>query len=185
MQTRLLDAFGDLVHEKGYAELTLAEVAGRAGMARNTVYNYVQDKEALLMAFIDRAVEQFVVEVRAELADLPDAMARLARLVSLQMHQFRQEPGAGSDAGMVDASAVRPESHPNLQARFEPLHELLGEIVREGIATGEFRDVEVDDVVPMAFAVMGAERLPVGSGDHDPAEAAARVTDFLVHALAP
>jgi AcrR family transcriptional regulator len=183
MHGRLLDAFGDLVHEHGYAEVTLAQVAAKAGMARNTVYNYVGDKEALLMAFIDRAVEHFVASVREELAALPDATSRLRRLVSLQMHEFREEPGAGSDAGMVDGSLVRPESHGMLRDRFAPLHQLLHEIVAEGIAEGSLRDQPVELVVPMAYAVMGAERVPVGSGEHDPDEAAERVADFLLHAL--
>jgi AcrR family transcriptional regulator len=185
MHAQLLDAFGDLVHERGYAELTLAEVAARADMARNTVYNYVGDKEALLMAFIDRAVDQFIDQVRAELAGLPDATARLRHLVDKQMHEFRTEPGAGSDAGMVDASLVRPESHGDLRDRFAPLHDLLGEIIAEGIADGTFRDQPVEHAVPMAYAVMGAERIPVGTGEHDPDEAAERVAEFLLRALAP
>lgn len=183
MMGRLLDAFGDLVHEHGYAAVTLSQVATRAGMARNTVYNYVDDKEALLMAFIDRAVDQFVDELRAELASLPDATARLRHLVAKQMHEFRNEPGAGSDAGMVDSSMVRPASHEELRDRFAPLHGLLAEIVADGIAEGSFRAQPIDAVVPLAWAVMGAERIPVGSGDHDPDEAAARVGDFLLHAL--
>lgn len=183
MMGKLLDAFGDLVHTQGYAEVTLAQVAGQAGMARNTVYNYVGDKQALLMAFIDRAVEQFVAATRAELAELPDATSRMRRLVHLQMHEFRNEPGAGSDAGMVDTSMVRPGAHDELMGRFAPLHGLFGEIIAEGIAEGSFREQPVDLVVPMVGAVMGAERVPVGSGEHDPDEAAERVADFLLHAL--
>lgn len=183
MMGKLLDAFGDLLHDEGYAEVTLAQVAARAGMARNTVYNYVGDKEALLMAFIDRAVEHFAEELRAELAALPDATARLRHLVTKQMHEFRTEPGAGSDAGMVDSSMVRPGSHGELMHRFAPLHQLLGEIVAEGIGSGAFRPQAVEHVVPMAYAVMGAERIPVGSGEHDPDEAAARVSEFLLGAL--
>ncbi|MEZ5139990.1 MAG: TetR/AcrR family transcriptional regulator [Acidimicrobiales bacterium] len=183
MMGRLLDAFGDLVHEHGYAGLTLAQVAGRAGMARNTVYNYVGDKEALLMAFIDRAVDHFLEELRAELAAIADPADQLRHLVAKQVHEFRAEPGAGSDAGMVDSSMVRPSAHGELMGRFAPMHDLLAEIVAAGIAEGTFRDQPVDQVVPLAFAVMGAERIPVGSGEHDPDEAAERVTDFLLHAL--
>ncbi len=183
MMGKLLDAFGDLLHEEGYAVVTLAQVAGRAGMARNTVYNYVGDKEALLMAFIDRAVDHFVEALRAEVAALPDATAQLRHLVAKQMHEFRSEPGAGSDAGMVDSSMVRPSAHGELMGRFAPLHDLLAEIVAAGIDEGAFRPQPIDHVVPLAFAVMGAERIPVGSGEHDPDDAAERVSDFLLHAL--
>lgn len=137
------------------------------------------------MAYVDRAVEQFMAEVRAELAALPDASARLTSLVRKQMHQFLEEPGAGSDVGMVDPSMLGPGGHGELMDRFRPLHGLLGEIIAEGIDAGTFRAVDVDRAVPMAFAVIGAERMPVGSGAHDPEVAALEVGEFLLRALAP
>lgn len=183
METTLLDAFGELMAERGYAELSLAEVAARAGMARNTVYNYVGDKEALLMDFVARAVATFVAETREALADLPDPADQLAELIRRQMHQFRAEPGAGSDSGIMDGAMLGPDAHVVLLERFAPLHELLAEIVRAGIAQGRFREVSVDHAVTSAFAVIGAERLPVGSGRRDPDDAARDVADFVLHAL--
>lgn len=183
MRAGLLDAFGELMSEVGYAGLTLAQVAERAGMARNTAYGYVADKEALLMAYVERSVDEFLATVRAEMAEAPDARARLAVLVRRQMHQFRREPGAGTETGMLDGATLPPASHGALMSRFQPLHGLLAEVVADGVAAGELRPVDPEAVVPMAFAVMGAERMPVGRGEHDPDEAADRVTDFLLHAL--
>lgn len=183
MRTALLDAFGELMAEVGYARLTLAQVAERAGMARNTAYGYVADKEALLMAYVERSVDEFVVGVRRDMEAETDARARLAVLVLRQMHQFRQEPGAGTETGMLDGATLPPASHGALMGRFRPLHGLLHEVVEAGVAAGTFRPVDAAAVVPMAFAVMGAERMPVGSGERDPDDAAERVTDFLLHAL--
>lgn len=184
MWSQLLDAFGDLLADKGYADMTLADVAARAGMARNTIYNYVTDKEALLMAYIGRAVELFVGQLRVEMDTLKDAKERLAWLIRQQMHQFLAEPGGGPDSGMLEGNALGPAAHVDLQQRFQPLHTLLSEIVSAGIATGEFRaDADADVVVPMVFAVMGSERLPVGTHQHDPDEAAERVTAFVLRAL--
>jgi AcrR family transcriptional regulator len=183
MASNLLDAFGDLLAEQGYSKVTLADVAARAGMARNTIYNYAPDKQALLMAYVGRAVARFVEEVRAELADLPDARAKLTHLVTRQMHQFAAEPGSRSESGMVEGSMLAPAGHAELQTRFTPLHELTADVVAEGVARGEFRDVDPVLVVPSLLAVIGAERLPVGQGVHDPDEASARTIDFLLHAL--
>ncbi len=183
MRAALLDAFGELMGEVGYAALTLAQVTERAGMARNTAYGYVADKEALLMAYVERSVDEFIAAVSEEVAAAPDARSQIAVLVHRQMHQFRREPGAGTETGMLDGATLPPASHGALMSRFQPLHGLLADIVAAGVAAGEMRAVDPDVVVPMAFAVMGAERLPVGNGDRDPDEAAARVTDFLLHAL--
>lgn len=183
METSLLDAFGDLLAEQGYAKVTLADVAARAGMARNTIYNYAPDKQALLMAYVARAVARFVDEVRAEVADLPDAGAKVAHLVTRQMHQFAAEPGSRSESGMVEGSMLAPAAHAELQTHFVPLHELMAEVVAEGVERGEFRALDPDLVVTSLLAVIGAERLPVGQGERDPDDASGRVTDFLLHAL--
>lgn len=183
MASNLLDAFGDLLAEQGYSKVTLADVAARAGMARNTIYNYAPDKQALLMAYVARTVARFVAEIRTELADLPDARAKLAHLVHRQMHQFAAEPGSRSESGMVEGSMLAPAGHAELRSHFSPLHEVTAEVVAEGVERGEFRAVDPGLVVPSLLAVIGAERLPVGQREHDPDEASARTTDFLLHAL--
>lgn len=183
METALLDAFGEVLGERGYAELSLAEVAARAGMARNTVYNYAGDKEALLMEFVARAVATFVDEAREALAQLDDPADCLVELVRRQMHQFRSEPGAGSDGGLMDGALLGPASHVALGQRFAPLHELLADVLRDGIDRGRFRAVPIDTTVTHAFAVVGTERMAVGSGERDPDQATREVADFLLHAL--
>jgi AcrR family transcriptional regulator len=183
MHTRLLDAFGEAMAEHGYAEVTLAAVAARAGMARNTVYNYVGDKEALLMDYVARAVDEFVTELRAALVTRPDADDQLLELVRRQMQEFANEPGAHSDRGVIDGAMLGPEGHALLMARFAPLHDLLHDIIELGIEQGRFRAVDVDHTVRLAFSVLASERTEVGSGRRSPTAAAPAVGDFLLHAL--
>jgi AcrR family transcriptional regulator len=184
MASRLLDAVGEVLAERGYAELTLAEVAARAGMARNSVYGYAKDREALLMAYVERAVARFIEQTRAEVDAAPDAPGRLRVLVHRQMHQFRVEPGAGDSApGMVQGADLGPEVHARLMALFRPLHDLLAEILAEGMADGSFRRTPIEPLLPLIGACLGAQRLPVGSGQVDPDVAAGQVTDFVLHAL--
>lgn len=184
MWDRLLDAFAELLPTKGYADLTLADVAAKAGAARNTIYNYAPHKEVLLMAFIGRGVEQFVAELRTSVAQLDSAEERVEMLVARHMQAFLSEPGGGPDGGMLEGNALAPASHEDLQLRFAPLHGLIHEIVDYGIGSGEFRaDLDVAAVVPMTAAVIGSERIPVDNHQHDPDEATAQVSAFLLSAL--
>jgi len=48
-RTRLLDAFADLVAEKGYAKVTIADVVTKGGVAKRTFYEYFDDKEACFL----------------------------------------------------------------------------------------------------------------------------------------
>ncbi|MDO5495892.1 MAG: TetR family transcriptional regulator, partial [bacterium] len=65
---RILDAFGVEMDEHGFAELTLAGVAARAGMARSSLYTYAHDKTELMMLFVDRSVERYLTRMAAEMA---------------------------------------------------------------------------------------------------------------------
>jgi AcrR family transcriptional regulator len=186
MEGRLLDAVGEILTERGYAQLTLTDVAERAGMARSSVYGYARDKEALLMAYVERSVARFVEETRVEVARAADAPTRLRVLIRCQMHQFRSEPGAGdTPPGMVEGADLGPGVHARLMVLFRPLHEMVAEILEQGMADGSFRTVPIEPILPLIAACLGAERLPVGTGRVDPDVAADRVSDFVLNALGP
>lgn len=49
-RTRVLDAFADLVAEKGYAKVTIGDIVTKGGVAKRTFYEYFDDKEACFQA---------------------------------------------------------------------------------------------------------------------------------------
>ena len=52
-RARLLAAFTDLLGERGYAAVTIAELARRAGVSRGAFYEHFADKQACLLAAYD------------------------------------------------------------------------------------------------------------------------------------
>jgi AcrR family transcriptional regulator len=60
---QILGAATRVFAEKGYSRATTREVAREAGVSEGTIYNYFEDKEALLMAIMDTLNE---TERRAE-----------------------------------------------------------------------------------------------------------------------
>src|SRR3954462_7349259 len=62
-----LDTAAALVAEHGLASVTMSQIAGRAGIARATLYRYFPDVEAILVAWHERQVDRHLrqlVEVR-------------------------------------------------------------------------------------------------------------------------
>ncbi|MGW0705827.1 TetR/AcrR family transcriptional regulator [Streptomyces sp. NPDC002643] len=178
--TRLLDAFEAALEEEEFAELTLAGVAERAGIARNTVYNYAKDKQALLVATVRRAMlavmadldaqaeagisaeEQLLAVIDRLLADFSGGAPRLLVLQALQ--------------GSLDAVPGGAEV-PRLDSRLEG-------IVRRGIATGEFRpcgDVALT-VAMMAGAAEAAVRA-LSRGDRSLAHVAREVKAVVLRVV--
>ena len=81
----LQDAFVRVLLDRGYAAMTVRELAGVAGVGIGTFYDYVSDKQALAALTIHRrvrAVGQQLVSTAQAHAGLP-----LARLVPLLVEQ--------------------------------------------------------------------------------------------------
>ncbi|MDX6641649.1 MAG: hypothetical protein QOF12_2660 [Solirubrobacteraceae bacterium] len=64
-RTRLLQATIELGTERGFASLTLADIVGRAGVARSTFYEYFADKEECFLEAFDYAADRVLERVLA------------------------------------------------------------------------------------------------------------------------
>lgn len=177
---RILDAFGAEMHERGFSDLTLAQVAARAGLARSSIYHYAGDKHELMLQFVDRSVEQYLISTREELTALKTPTAQLDHLVESQIRAFRKEPGAGSAIGMLDGASLPPVVFDSLMAHLSGIHRLLGEVLAEGVAIGEFRKTnDVSILVELVSAVVASQRMPVGEGTRSIDDAVAYATEFI------
>lgn len=64
----ILDAVSRVAQQRGWSALTIHGVASEAGVAKGTVYLHYADKEALLIALVERAVRQATAVVNEEAA---------------------------------------------------------------------------------------------------------------------
>ncbi|GAA0547902.1 hypothetical protein GCM10010172_32190 [Paractinoplanes ferrugineus] len=156
----LAEAIRELLLEQDFDAINMGHIAARAGLARNTLYNYAADKTALVLALTQRAGEPAVQRVTAIAARTADPAAdRLREIIATVLEAFEDQtlqlmfrPGSGSPAGAAKAPA-------------NAFHAIVLEVetvVRAGLATGEFH--RVDDVqltVELLSGVMraGAERI--------------------------
>lgn len=87
LRDRLLDAAAGVLAHDGWRRLTMAKVAERAGVSRQTVYNEFGNKQQLAEQLVHRELEQFLEGVqRAFSAEVTIADAvRAAVLTALEM----------------------------------------------------------------------------------------------------
>ena len=91
---RLLAATTEVLAEVGGAALTMPAVAGRAGMALRTVYNYFPSKEALVLEAYNQLVASTQAALQTRLAE-GSAPDRLVRFVETFCDSYQeQSPGA-------------------------------------------------------------------------------------------
>ncbi|MDR3074002.1 MAG: TetR/AcrR family transcriptional regulator [Deltaproteobacteria bacterium] len=106
---RILDAAEVLLLEKGFAGMTVAELARRSGVSPQTVYAVFGSKAGIIMAAIENKVLQDArnLDVVKRLQTMPDpvlalkSLARLVRVVS--------ERSAPSSANVYKACVVSPQ----------------------------------------------------------------------------
>lgn len=168
----LAEAMQQLLLERDYDSINLGHIAARTGLARNTLYNYARDKSQLVRALTQRACRPVAERVAAIAARSTDPAAeRMREIIEAVLDastdramQLMFRPGSGP---LVAELPEGPDS---------PFHAIVVEVenvVRDGIARGEFRDVgHVHIAVELLSGAMraGAERV-----NRDPAAYAATV----------
>jgi AcrR family transcriptional regulator len=119
---RVLDAAWDLLHDAGYAGLTVDEVAERAGAAKTTLYRRWPTKDHLAIALAARILGEVPIADTGDLrADLTEFAAALA--ASLNRLRLAGHPDGGPSAGFAAELAAAAARHAD-----------IGEVVRAGFA---------------------------------------------------
>ena len=145
----LLDAALALFVEKGFAATRTDEVAERAGVSKGTLYLYYPSKEELLKAVISHYLSSRIAEGALIAARFDGSASALLRSVLIDWWgQLYDSPAAG----VFKLVITEVRNFPDIAQFYadqvvEPAHQLLGGILRRGVAAAEFRAVDVDSAV--------------------------------------
>jgi AcrR family transcriptional regulator len=179
---QILGAATRVFGEKGFSRATTREVARTAGVSEGTIYNYFEDKDALMLAILDRLNE---TERRA--ADFEEGMATdfrgfleqyLRRRMSL-IWENREVFRAVLSEMLVNAE-LRDRY---LQHVVDPTMKIAEENFRVRIEQGEVRETDAPLVVrSVAGAVLGVLVLAL-LGDEEINSRSGEVPDVLAALL--
>jgi len=88
-RARILDAALAIFRERGFEHATMREVAKGAGMAVGASYYYFDSKEALVLAFYERAQAEMAPAIVAALDHSKTLEARLRAIIDQKFEYFR------------------------------------------------------------------------------------------------
>ena len=127
---RLIDTAADLFYERGLPNVGINEVTERAGVARMTLYNNFDSKEALALAAFERQAEarRVLIEKRLELARTPSDAVKAMFDVS---EQLATQPGF---CGCAFTNVAVQDPHPA-----GPMHALVR--AHKAWIRARFRDI--------------------------------------------
>ena len=188
---QILDAALSVFAEHGIDAAKLEEIAGRAGVSKGTIYLYFPSKEELFKAVVRQKVGPAIAN--ADKASTAEGSAE-DQLRSYLTHQW-ECLGLEDSEGWVRLVILELHKYPDLAAfHWDEVvtrsNRILGDIIRRGIASGEFRRTDPEAAVQMIKALILMHVLWTGPRapapvQHRPAieNVLSNVTDFVLHAL--
>ena len=128
-RSRILESAQDLFRERGFADVTTRELAGRAGIAAGTLFNYFRTKHDVALTLVEEAMEQAEADFRSRRRPGAGSAELLFGLVVAQMRRLERYRKLAGPV-LWDSLGPSPASPPwaeRLRARTEAhLGEIFG-----------------------------------------------------------
>ena len=139
----ILEAAGEVFHEKGYTAARIEDIAARVGILKGSLYYYIESKEDLLFALSDQAHSSGVESI-AEPPELAgaDAPTRLGDFVRRWCVVLDANPPYATVAER-EVGRLRGDRYDQVMAKRNQLHGFVRSIIEQGIAEGSF-DPSID-----------------------------------------
>jgi TetR/AcrR family transcriptional regulator len=189
----LLDAALDLFVEKGFAATRAEEVAHRAGVSKGTLFLYFPTKEELFKAVIRENIIKLFPTWQQEYEAFEGSSADMLRFA---MRTWWERMGKTRASGIVKLVMSEAQNFPEVAAFYQaeviqPGNQLIRNILARGVASGEFRAMDVDQAVytvvaPMIFLMMWKHSFGACAASatiRDPEQFLQLQIDVLLHGL--
>ncbi len=150
---RLLQAAATEFANEGYVGANINRISTGAGFAKGTIYNHFASKRALLQALIDDTAAEHVTAITVQVAQEADPGERLERFFRAGFSFVKRNPDR---ARVVINTVYGPDEafKKSVYKAYEPLFDMLiDDIIKAGIAAGQFREVDADVTAAMIMTI--------------------------------
>jgi AcrR family transcriptional regulator len=157
-RSRLLEAVGRAVAERGYAGATIDDVVRRAGVSKKTFYDHFSDKEDCFLAAYEAASEELLRRVVEARAGHDDWEERTRAGIAAYLRWLVADP-ALARVFLIEVAAAGPRALERRERLRDRYAELIGEHADQPFEVLHAVVAAVDDVVVRHIREHGAEGL--------------------------
>jgi len=152
---RILRAATELIASDGIDEVRIARVATRARASTSLVHHYFSTREELLAQAL---LESFELAADERFTAGPDSAATASEALAIAIEECLPTPGEGEREWVLWVelwlrAAREPELRPVAGRMYESYREWVARVIRRGVDSGEFLQVDVDRVADLAMAL--------------------------------
>jgi AcrR family transcriptional regulator len=156
-KSEILEKSLDIFVEEGFEDVTFQKIADRCGITRTTLYIYFKDKREIFMSSIRQLTDgvetrlQKIIrndslstdeKLRRTMSEIIDSCIENRRLFTVVLTYLVQLQKAGKDP------------NERVRRRIVRLRHILSTLIIEGIAKGEFRQVNVKYVDELLYGII-------------------------------
>lgn len=188
-RARIMEAAEALFRRLGYAKTAVADIAAELGMSPANVYRFFPSKNAIVEAICQRCLAELEEKLWSVARAKGPAARRLERLY-LEILAYHKE-NLLTDQRVNDIVLVAIElSWEAIHRHKEVMHTIVEVLLRDGIAGGEFENVDPHETAGIIMRSMVSSCHPMliaqGLQEHNDVEADARaLVAFLLRAITP
>ena len=149
---RFFAAAEPLFERFGYRKTTVEEICRAAGMSKRTFYELFEDKQDLLLRWLETTVNEMTAAWEASLSPDLDPLERLHSFLEFYARMAREHPALHvmfEDLDLMRLFGERAE-----EMRMVRLGGPLDRILRDGVATGQFRQLDPRAAMWVMFGLL-------------------------------
>ena len=142
-RAQIIAAAVDLFAHRGYFKTTIQDVAKKAGVSAGLIYQYVRDKEDVLLLSVLDVLESYKQEIPAATAGLTDPLERFQAAI----HAYCKVVDGQREATVLayrSTKSLSPERRQLIMASEIETNAMIAQCLKDGIKAGLFRDVDVE-----------------------------------------
>jgi AcrR family transcriptional regulator len=136
---QLVDAAVKLFSANGYAATSLQELVSEAGLTKGAFYHHYRSKEEILRQIHDNFIDEQIERAEAAVREGSSPTESLRALIRSEMRAISEHQDAVT-VFLRERQAFSPETWKEVRRKRDHLEQVFLDLVRDGIAAGEFRD---------------------------------------------
>lgn len=141
---QILDAAINVFARLGFSHARMEDLAEEAGVSKGTLYLYFDSKDALIQAIMENLLVRELDHARSLAQGQGSAADKLRGFARVMGEDFRRlGPFIGLYFEFMALITRRKSGKALIQRYFEEFLSILEPLIREGIDSGEFRQVDV------------------------------------------
>lgn len=148
---KIMASAAKVFSKKGFSEASIKDIADNAGIAKGTIYYYVEKKEDLLIMLVQFGQAHLFSKVEQDMEKVATASEKIEVMVRNHL-KIMKVVGPIMPFFVQNLMAYDSKLREVMTGFREQLLDIMTAIIEEGIASGEFRPV---DPKKSAVAIIG------------------------------